>query len=434
MRFRRAIYTIVAVAAVLMGQQASGQSSSINAYSPYTFYGIGDISTPGSAILRSMGGAGIGFRSAYTINSMNPASYSMIGQNSFLFNFGMEGTNVYSKSATTGTSFNTFNVRDVSIEFPVARGLGVAFSVTPYSQVGYRISKIDDRPEIVANLGHVSYNYDGSGGVSQFKLGAGWAIHPRFSIGADMIYYHGKISRAFSSTITGFTGTDTYYSVMGQDEESITSIKADIGMQANLIDTEHNRLTLGATYEFGGPLNTKVNRMVPSGNLITGDTISDESFTSKFALPSTVSVGVYYHNNRMSLGADYAYSNWGVRNAPDTDNGVAFRNTSTVRLGGEYIPSPGDIRSFFRRISYRAGLRYGQHYMTIRQQAIAEKALTFGVGVPLGMAGLSMMNLGVEFGQRGTLKAGLVKENYVKFSVEFNMFGEDYWFVKYKYD
>ena len=64
MRFKRAIYTIVAVAAVLMGQQAFGQNSSINAFSPYTFYGIGDITTPGDAILRSMGGAGIGFRSA----------------------------------------------------------------------------------------------------------------------------------------------------------------------------------------------------------------------------------------------------------------------------------------------------------------------------------------------------------------------------------
>lgn len=434
MRFKRAIYTIVAVAAVLMGQQAFGQNSSINAFSPYTFYGIGDITTPGNAILRSMGGAGIGFRSAYSINSMNPASYSMIGQNSFLFNFGMEGINVYSKNAATNTSFNTFNVRDVSIEFPVTRGLGIAFSVTPYSQVGYRVSKVDTRPDVVSDLGYVAYNYDGSGGVSQFKLGAGWEIIPRLSIGADMIYYHGKINRAFSASITSFTGSDVYYSVMGQDDERVGSIKADFGLQADLINNDKNRLTLGATYELGGPLKTKVTRIVPSGNVITGDTISYENFTSAFALPSTVSVGVYYHNNKMSLGADYAFSDWANKNAPDVDNGVAFRNTNTIRLGGEYIPSPGDVRSFFRRISYRAGLRYGDYYMTIRDQAISEKAITFGVGVPLGMTGLSMMNLGVELGQRGTLKAGLVKENYVKFSVEFNMFGEDYWFVKYKYD
>ena len=434
MRFKRAIYTIVAVATVLIGQQAMGQSSSINAFSPYTFYGIGDITTPGSAILRSMGGAGIGFRSAYTINSMNPASYSMIGQNSFLFNFGMEGTNVYSKSATTGTSFNTFNVRDVSIEFPVTRGLGIAFSVTPYSQVGYRISKVDTRPEVVSDLGYVVYNYDGSGGVSQFKLGAGWEVIPRLSIGADMIYYHGKISRAFTSSITNFVSPDTYYSVLGQDDERINSIKADFGVQANLIDNAKNRLTLGATYELGGPINAEVTRMIPSGNAISGDTISYENFVSSFALPSTVSVGLYYHNNRMSLGADYAYGDWGLKNKPDTDTGVTFRNTSTYRLGGEFIPSPGDIRSFFRRISYRAGVRYGEYYMNINNHQIAETALTFGVGVPLGFSGLSMMNLGLELGQRGTIKAGLIKENYVRFSVEFNMFGEDYWFVKYKYD
>ena len=34
-----------------------GQNSSLNTFSPYTFYGIGDFATQGPGYIRSMGGA-----------------------------------------------------------------------------------------------------------------------------------------------------------------------------------------------------------------------------------------------------------------------------------------------------------------------------------------------------------------------------------------
>ena len=70
-----------------------GQNSSLNTFSPYTFYGIGDFATQGPGYIRSMGGAGIGFRNSLKINYMNPASYSILRQKTFLFNVEMEGVN-----------------------------------------------------------------------------------------------------------------------------------------------------------------------------------------------------------------------------------------------------------------------------------------------------------------------------------------------------
>ena len=75
-----------------------GQNSSLNTFSPYTFYGIGDFATQGPGYIRSMGGAGIGFRNSLKINYMNPASYSILRQKTFLFNVEMEGVNTYSKT------------------------------------------------------------------------------------------------------------------------------------------------------------------------------------------------------------------------------------------------------------------------------------------------------------------------------------------------
>ena len=66
--------------AMLMLSQGSafGQSSSLNTYSPYTFYGIGDIHEEGIAVTRAMGGASIGFRNPFYVNVTNPASYSSV--------------------------------------------------------------------------------------------------------------------------------------------------------------------------------------------------------------------------------------------------------------------------------------------------------------------------------------------------------------------
>ena len=78
---------------------AQAQSSSLNAFSPYTFYGLGDFSTQGPAYMRSMGGVGVGYRNSMKINYINPASYSLLGRKTFLFNVGIEGNNTYSKTA-----------------------------------------------------------------------------------------------------------------------------------------------------------------------------------------------------------------------------------------------------------------------------------------------------------------------------------------------
>jgi hypothetical protein len=72
--------------------------------------------------------------------------------------------------------------------------------------------------------------------------------------------------------------------------------------------------------------------------------------------------------------------------------------------------------------------------VVLNDQPISDVALTMGVGIPLRMTGLSNVNLGLELGTRGTTKAGLSRENYLKFTVGFSFLGEDYWFVKMKYD
>ena len=421
--------------AVLAGAFEASAQSSLNTYSPYTFYGIGDIHQEGNAAIRAMGGAGVGFRNYLYVNSLNPASYSSVRSNSFLSNYDMEGQNFYARTADAKTSYNTFNIKDISMSFPLAKGLGVGVNVMPYSSVGYNVGYYDQSADVLGDIGQMFYAYSGSGDVTQFKAGLGWEIFNNFSVGADVIYYHGSIERSFGAQPTSITGSGSFYSLAGSSVETINSFFGKLGLQWIPIVKDDTIFTVGATWQIGGRMNGDIVTQVPvNSTLAPGEYAVNETSESTFSMPSKYAVGMYLHRAKYSVGADYEFADWGSRNEGDQKANLAFRNTNTVRVGGQYTPNPGDVRNAFNRFTYRAGLRWSQCYVVLNDQPISDVALTFGVGIPLRMTGLSNVNLGMELGQRGTTKAGLSRENYLKFTVGFSLFGEDYWFVKVKYD
>lgn len=426
----------MAVATVVLSHQsASAQSSSLNTYSPYTFYGIGDIHDEGIAVTRAMGGASIGFRNPLYVNVTNPASYSSVKSNSFLSNFDMEGQNFYARTTSAKTSFNTFNVRDIAMSFPLIKNMGVGVSVTPYSSVGYRVQSYSQDPLVHANIGQMLYAYSGSGDVTQFKVGLGYEVVKNLSLGAEVIYYHGLIERTYNALPTVITGSGSYQAISGLKSEAVNSFYGKFGVQWTPIAKSHTVLTVGATYQMGGKMGNEVENTVMQNSTLAPDLyVVDEVYTSTFSMPNVYAVGFYLHKDKYSIGADYQFADWGLRNEQDVTATRSFRNTNTVRIGGQYTPNPGDVRHALNRWTYRAGVKFSEYYIVLNDQPFNDVALTFGVGIPLRMTGLSNINLGLEMGQRGTTKAGLSKENYLKFTIGFSLFGEDYWFVKMKYD
>ena len=66
---------------------------------------------------------------------------------------------------------------------PVAKRLGLGFSLTPYSSVGYRTKyyhEYDPEDPIYANVGNIQYNYQGEGDVTEVKVGLGWEAVQEF--------------------------------------------------------------------------------------------------------------------------------------------------------------------------------------------------------------------------------------------------------------
>jgi hypothetical protein len=97
----------------------------------------------------------------------------------------------------------------------------------------------------------------------------------------------------------------------------------------------------------------------------------------------------------------------------------------------EYIPEAFSIRSYLKRVKYRAGLHYENSYLKLNNHQIKDFGISFGAGIPFPKS-KSTANLAVEFGKKGTTKDNLIRNNYTKLSLYLNLY--DYWFVKRKFD
>ncbi len=432
--FRHILISLATAAFAVAPVALKAQEISLNAFSPYTMYGVGELHTPGTVAQRSMGGVGVAMQSNLVYNPLNPAALGNMMQQSFIFNFGVEGQNFYAKQGDTKTSFNSFNVRDIAIQFPITKRLAMSASVTPYSSVGYRILTEEKNPDVLADIGYVDYYYTGEGSITEAKLAMGWEPFKRFYIGASAMFYIGDIDRYNTTRITALTaGQGTFSSASKLNNLSASRIMGNVGVQYHIIMKPKAALTVGAVYDFGGELKAKTKEFISSNNVFS-DTVSMKKGVSPIALPRSISAGLYFHSPKFVAGFDYVYQDWESKNEYDEVNKVGYTNTHTYKLGLQFTPNRGDVRRVMNRWSYRLGARYGQSYMTFYGTKLPEVALTLGVGIPIKLFGTSSIDVGVELGRRGTLSNGLIRDNYFKISLGMSMFGEDYWFSRYKID
>ena len=152
------------------------------------------------------------------------------------------------------------------------------------------------------------------------------------------------------------------------------------------------------------------------------------------------------------MGLDYEYQGWGdtktkrvmtgVEAATGRQFEVSYTDTHTIKAGVEFVPARYDVRRFFNRLSYRAGVRYGNYHQSYNGQKLDEMAVTIGIGIPIKFLGISAIDIGAEYGRRGynvNENVGLVRQQYFKFGIGFKLFAagsenNEYWFMRPKYD
>jgi hypothetical protein len=109
----------------------------------------------------------------------------------------------------------------------------------------------------------------------------------------------------------------------------------------------------------------------------------------------------------------------------------SLKNSFQTSLGFQITPDNRVASSYLKKITYRAGFHYTQTYLQLRDNRLTEAGFSLGVALPMPRS-RSKVNFGMEIGRKGTTEDGLLKENYVKFSISATVF--ERWFIRRKFE
>ena len=98
-----------------------------------------------------------------------------------------------------------------------------------------------------------------------------------------------------------------------------------------------------------------------------------------------------------------------------------------ISLGGQYIPNAFSLESLLSRSTIRAGIEYERLPFQVNQNNVDDIGINFGTSIPI--YSLSLLNLALKAGTRGTINDGLVRENYIKVSLGLSI-NDNSWFYK----
>lgn len=433
---RQKIRVLAIVFSLFAFINVSGQTTDAYiGYSPYSLFGVGDILNQGSANTLSMGGISTGVRDIHYINYINPAAVTAREQQSFMMDFGFNvDNNYYASKASDGSVLNNanniFNMHHIVMSFPIYRHSAFKFGIQQYSASGYKFITHEANDEIVSQVGDVKYSRVGQGGIYQAFAGAGVTLFKRLSLGIDGQYYFGTINR-YSNLI--FNSNAAYNSIYSGWRFVPRGVSAKVGVQYEQPIGSQYSLVVGATYQLKTNMDGDATRYAYTSISTEQDTITNKSYKIDFMnIPEEISVGVSLSKNEQWLiGFDYVQSDWRstvLQATPGIDFAPALARK--YKVGFELTPNRYDVRYFMNRVTYRIGAYYDQSYISIGGRQITAEGITLGFGVPV-FRYYNAISVGLDFGRRGTLEDNLVRENYFKINVSFNL--HDIWFIKTLY-
>ena len=416
----------------------SAQDGTYGAYSPYSIYGIGDISQEGSAFNKSMGGVGLATRNRRFINYMNPAAVTARDSLSFMADFGLEQNNKIYRQGDLRSAHNTFNIHNFVMTFPIYRSSAFMVGITPFSDVGYDFSSIETDPNIIAQTGNISYDSYGTGSVYQVFAGAGVTFWKRLSLGAEAIYYFGNIDKVTNMDYSN----SSYRSLNSGSDLMIRGTTGKFGLQYEQKLGGDVSMIIGATYRLSTSLKgTALNYRYANQDSVTDTLRNDVVDFGKAGLKFADELGVGISlkgGEKWTAEFNYLRSDW--RNSGfDSASGFSVKSdnetfSSTVsqsfRAGFEIVPNRNDIRYYLRKCAYRAGVYYDQSYYKLNGNSVNSMGVTLGVTLPVFRL-YNGLTLGVDLGQRASTRNNMIRERYAKFVVGFNI--HDIWFQKVQY-
>ncbi len=433
---RKQIYVSLLGCLTFFGVELS--QAQIQTLSPYSSFGLGDVTPLTSQHFIDMGGTSVGMFSQDFVNPLNPASYS----NLKLTNFEIGGNGKFTKyeQSNAESGYNYLNFSHLMLGADIGEKAGLAFGFVPYSNLGYEITH--DKSEIaLGGIDTTFYtpSFSGEGGVNKLFAGASYKINDNLSFGSQVYYYFGNLIKKQQVEFD----SPSYVNSRQETKISIKDFGFDFGLQYTKMLEEDKRLTLGATYTPAVKLNAiETSYKYTYSKTTISETVLDTLIDQKdrsgtMEVPASMSLGFSLEKTqKWMIGGDIRMTQWAgssyFGNSPEQ-----YKDEFAFSVGGSFTPNREDVRYFWKRIEYRGGLKYKTGRLELQSlnnnslTAINEIGINFGLGIPMRKT-RGTLNIGFEFGQRGTTDNNLIKESYFKTYLAFTF--RDKWFIKRKID
>lgn len=423
-----AIAFFVSVTAVFSQRSAS---------SPYSFFGIGEEFSPMTVEQINMGGLGAAYNSIYHLNLSNPAANAFLRYSTYTF--GLLNNDLTVKDANGKQSSTTTNLSYFSIGFPLGNKVGVHFGLQPVSTVGYSLlSQVFDTDDTLTEI----TQFTGNGGANRIYGSFGIFAVKNFAVGLEGSFVFGNIENSIINQ-----RANVHLATKNQEVATLRGGILKIGAQYKKKLKDELMLDMGATVKFSNSFKAKGDEYLYSlttdfnGTEIPRDTIYAASLNGKLVHPLETNIGVGLgKENKWYLGAEYEMQDAITSNGyfSVVDAAYRFGKSNRISFGGFYIPKINALTGYWKRIRYSAGVRFEDTGLLVDGTGtgnsftnIKDFGMSFGLSLPL-RKGLSNLNLGIEYGRKGTTDNNLIQESY--FNIRAGLSLNDLWFIKTRID
>ena len=417
------IKKLIVFASIFVSIASWGQD---NTASPYSYYGLGEVKFRGTQDARAMGGLAI-TGDSIQLGLMNPASYSKLKLTTFAVGGTSSFTNFSTDTEKEKAQRTSFDY--LAVGLPLGK-FGVAFGLMPYSAVGYKNENV-----IVATEDTRYYRSQGNGYINKVFLGSSYTFNKNLSIGFDFAYHFGDITNDFNERI--LAPDFIQYTTLERNISELNGVSFNFGMLYNTKINSKLTFQSSLTYSPESKLSTDNSRNIAtviyttSGTELSSDDVDITVPNKDLIIPSKLSLGLGLgENKKWLIGSEITFTqNKNLVNRFTDITNVSFKNSTRLALGGYYIPKYDSFSNYLERIVYRAGFKYENTGLVLNNESIKDYGMNFGLGIPVGF---SKVDLGFEFGKRGTTTNNLIEENYFNVSIGLNLGAK--WFERRKID
>lgn len=343
---------------------ATANAQSIMTSSPYSMFGIGEIVTGLYGSNSAMGGVSTGMRGSWLLNTENPAGLTGLDSlRLFAETSAFLKSESYQSKSGSSHAF-TGNVSAFTLAGRIIPRWYMAAGLTPYSSVGYYFQSTEELEGAPGS--YYTSTFEGYGGLSKVYLTNAFLLSKNLSVGINLSYIFGNtklIESQSSISVENRMYTQAFY--------------ADFGLQYHRQLSRDLSLTAGAVYGYKQKMKMSNSTAITYGS---SETEQSERSTTQY-LPQYAGVGGSLAYKKWTYAFDYQFQRYSSLSSGDSR--VKFRDAHELKLGVCYFPNGYSTGSYWKRVTYKAGVNLSTPYLQVSGQTGYAYRLSAGLGLPV---------------------------------------------------